>query len=93
MEASRAAYEEMERRYGDAAAYQLAVINAQWGDADAAFRWLDRAIEARDPGVSYLLGDDLMDPLRGDPRFQQALERVGLAEFPRPDFVPAPGGV
>jgi len=91
MEASRAAYDEMERRYGDAAAYQLAVINAEWGDADAAFRWIDRAIEARDPGVSYLLGDDLVDPLRGDPRFQAVLERVGLDGFPRPDFVPAAG--
>ena len=92
MEESRAAYEEMERRYGDAAAYQLAEIQAEWGNADAAFEWLDRAIEARDPGVSYLLGDDLVDPLRGDPRFQDVLERVGLAGFPRPDFVPAPDG-
>ena len=68
-----------------------AVIHAEWGDADAAFGWLDRAIEARDPGVSYLLGDDLVDPLRGDPRFQAVLQRVGLDGFPRPDFVPASG--
>jgi TolB-like protein/Flp pilus assembly protein TadD len=92
MEASRAAYGEMERRYGDAAAYQLAGINAEWGNADAAFAWLDRAMEARDPGMSYVLGDDFMDPLRGDPRFRAVLERVGLAGFPRPDFVPAAGG-
>ncbi|MEJ2514784.1 MAG: hypothetical protein P8102_06100 [Gammaproteobacteria bacterium] len=90
-EASRAAYDEMESRYGDAAAYQLAEINAEWGDTDAAFAWLDRAIEARDPGMSYVLGDELLDSLRGDPRFRRVLERVGLAEFPRPDFVPEPG--
>ena len=49
-------------------------------------------MEARDPGMSYVLGDDFMDPLRGDPRFRAVLERVGLAGFPRPDFVPAAGG-
>ncbi len=90
LDESRAAYDELEQRYGDAAAYQLAVINAEWGEFDAAFEWLDRAIEARDPGMSYVLGDDLVDPLRGDPRFRRVLERVGLADFPRPDFVPAP---
>ena len=90
MEASRAAYEEMEGRFGDGAAFQLASIKAEWGEAGAAFDWLDRAIQARDPGVSYLLWDPTMDSLRDDPRFERTLERVGLDGFPRPDFVPAP---
>jgi len=92
MEASRAAYDEMKDRFGDGAAFQLASIEAEWGETNAAFDWLDRAIQARDPGVSYLLWDIMMDSLRDDPRFERTLERVGLAEFPRPDFVPATEG-
>ena len=35
---------------GDNWAYQYAQINAQLGDADASFRWLDTARRIKDPG-------------------------------------------
>jgi TolB-like protein/DNA-binding winged helix-turn-helix (wHTH) protein/Flp pilus assembly protein TadD len=59
---------------GDASAYQYAQIYAQWGDVAKALQWLETALRARDPGLGWLKGDPLLDPLRQEPRFQ-AIER------------------
>jgi tetratricopeptide (TPR) repeat protein len=59
---------------GDAAAYQLAEIYAQWGDRKSALDWLEKAMRLRDPGLVYLKTDPLMDPVRNEPRLQ-AIER------------------
>jgi TolB-like protein len=59
---------------GDAGAYQYATIYAQWGDRAKALEWLDTAMRLRDSGLVLLKTDPLMDPLRGEPRFQ-AIER------------------
>jgi TolB-like protein len=59
---------------GDGAAYQYAAIYAQWGDTEKALEWLDTAMRVRDPGLTYLKTDPLVDPLRKEPRFQ-AIER------------------
>jgi TolB-like protein/DNA-binding winged helix-turn-helix (wHTH) protein/Tfp pilus assembly protein PilF len=56
--------------YGDAAAYQYATIYAQWGSGAKSLEWLDKALRARDPGMTYLKTDPLMDPVREEPRFQ-----------------------
>ncbi|MBV8341463.1 MAG: TIR domain-containing protein [Gammaproteobacteria bacterium] len=60
--------------FGDAAAYQIATIYAQWGDSAKAIEWLGRAVRLPDAGVVYVKTDPLMDPMRTDPRFQ-AIER------------------
>jgi hypothetical protein len=65
-------------RYND---YFLAIYYAQLGNRDRAFELLDRAIEARVPVLSYIMVDPRIDPLRGDPRFRAALERM---KFGRP---------
>ena len=57
-------------RLGEAAAYQYAEINAQLGDHDEAFRWLGVAQRIKDPGLSIVVIDPLMDPLRDDPRYK-----------------------
>ncbi len=49
------------------------------GDRDAALRWLEKAYAEHDNGMTSLKVDPLLDPLRGDPRFQRLLVRVGLA--------------
>ncbi|HEX8283342.1 MAG TPA: protein kinase [Pyrinomonadaceae bacterium] len=56
-------------------AYELAVINALLGDADAAFSWLARAEEEHSVGLTYLRVDPRLDNLRSDPRFPQLLRR------------------
>jgi TolB-like protein/DNA-binding winged helix-turn-helix (wHTH) protein/tetratricopeptide (TPR) repeat protein len=60
---------------GAAAAYQYAEIYAQWGNVAKAIEWLDTAVRMHDPGLGWLKGDPLLDPLRNEPRFQ-AIERA-----------------
>jgi TolB-like protein/Flp pilus assembly protein TadD len=52
------------------AAYQFATVYAQWGDRAKALEWLEAAWRLRDPGLTFLKTDPLMDPLRQEPRFR-----------------------
>jgi TPR repeat protein len=66
---------------GDSA-FQIAEVYAHRGDADAAFEWLERAREQRDPGVSQIQSGPLLRrTLRGDARWRTFLETMGFAEF------------
>src|ERR1700676_3664971 len=56
---------------GDAAALQYAEIYAQWGDVPTALMWLETAYRLRDPGLAGVKTDNLLDPLRNEPRFQE----------------------
>jgi hypothetical protein len=56
---------------GDAAAYQYAIIYAQWGNRTQALTWLETALRLRDSGLESLKTDPLLDPLREEPRFQE----------------------
>jgi DNA-binding winged helix-turn-helix (wHTH) protein len=58
--------------------HQLAVLHGEAGDLDAAFRHLDRAIDGRDPCLVHLAVAPQWDSLRGDPRFDASLRRMGL---------------
>ena len=53
-------------------------FRAVLGDADAAFTWIDRAIEERTPRLLQLGVSPAYDQIRGDPRFAERLSRVGL---------------
>jgi TolB-like protein/Tfp pilus assembly protein PilF len=64
----------MKTALGDAAAYQYAAIYAQWGNRAQALASLETALRLRDPGLSQLKTDPLLDPLRQEPRYQ-AIER------------------
>ena len=59
-------------------AYQYARINAQLGDPDESFRWLETARRIKDPGVMAVRTDPLIDPLRKDPRFGRLMHELGL---------------
>ena len=60
---------------GDAAAYQYGEIYTQRGNTSEALKWLEKALQLRDPGLEDLKADPLVDPLRKEPRFQ-AIERA-----------------
>jgi len=70
-ESERAA---MQADLGDAAAYQMAEIYAQWGAIPKALDWLETAYRIMDSGLISLREDALLDPLRKEPRLQ-AIER------------------
>jgi TolB-like protein/DNA-binding winged helix-turn-helix (wHTH) protein/Tfp pilus assembly protein PilF len=66
------------------------VYGAVWayaalGDRDAAFHWLDRALEIGHYQLVVLAVDPRLDPLRGDPRFAHRLKRVALDTVRLPD--------
>lgn len=48
------------------------------GDVEAAFRWLERAYAERSNMMRSLKVNPNLDPLRGDPRFEDLLRRVRL---------------
>jgi adenylate cyclase len=57
-------------------AYQRVQAYAALGNKDKAFEWFDTAIEIRDRGLNLTLGDPMLDSLRDDPRFADALKRL-----------------
>jgi tetratricopeptide (TPR) repeat protein len=54
--------------------YNLACANAQMGKKEEAFGYLFRALHRGFGNRMLLRGDDDLDPLRGDPRFHEALK-------------------
>jgi serine/threonine-protein kinase len=63
---------------GQVSPYSVATVYAGLGERDQAFAWLDRALEDRDRMMVQALVHPRLDPLRGDPRFDRVLHRVGL---------------
>ena len=57
-------------------AYEIGVIHAARGDADLAFRWLERAFVERSAWLAYLNVEPRLDLLRADARFASLQERV-----------------
>lgn len=74
-----AAARKIQQVYGAAASYQLAEIQAQRGDKDAAFAALQEGLALPDPGMIAIRTDPFLDPLRSDPRFQAILNKM---DFP-----------
>jgi TolB-like protein len=61
---------------GDANAYQYAEIYAQWGNPAEGLKWLATAYRVRDPGLQFIKVDPYLDPLRGEPRFQEIEKKL-----------------
>jgi len=60
------------------ATVQRADIYAQRAEADLAMKSLDLAYELGDPGLSQVLVDPFLDPLRDDPRFVKLVRKLGF---------------
>jgi TolB-like protein/thioredoxin-like negative regulator of GroEL len=65
---------------GESASFQIAVVYAQWGDADNAMSWLERGYIIRDPGLQGIGFSTLFDPIREDTRFQAFLRKMKLGD-------------
>jgi TolB-like protein/tetratricopeptide (TPR) repeat protein/tRNA A-37 threonylcarbamoyl transferase component Bud32 len=61
----------------------LAMVCGELGKKDLAFEYLELAIGQHDDQVSFMAVDHRFDSLRGDPRFDAALRRLGLPVLPR----------
>ena len=67
------------KQHADRYAYYIAMVYAWQDDRDSAFQWLNRAIgEGQD--LDILKTDALFKNLHSDPRWEEALMRVGLAD-------------
>jgi len=58
--------------------WQVVEARAVRGEIDAAFEAMEAAYENRDVGVQLILGDQLIANLRGDPRYEAMVERMGI---------------
>jgi TolB-like protein len=56
----------------------LAGLYAEAGRADAAFELLDKAFARREPSLLHVVAYPAFDSLRGDPRYDALLRRIGI---------------
>ena len=61
-------------------AVDVAAPYAVLGEADRAFEWLERARQARDPWMTYIVVDPWFDNVRRDPRFDTLLARLWVTQ-------------
>lgn len=76
-EAADAAFAALIRVAEDNGLYQQAQIHAQWGDLDKSLDDLNRARDIGDPGISQIVSDPLLDPLRAEPGFAKLMSVIG----------------
>lgn len=57
----------------------LAIICAGLGDNEAALSWLEKAYDQRNSTLSGIMMEPQLRTLRGDPRFKELLEKIGLS--------------
>ncbi len=63
---------------GYIAPFCFAQVYVALGDKDQAFAWLEESYLDRDTGITWLLVDPELDPLRSDPRFQTILRKMNF---------------
>jgi tetratricopeptide (TPR) repeat protein len=57
-------------------AYWMTSANAQLGEIDEAFYWMERAIKLGNENRPWYENDKMLAPLRQDPRFTEALNKI-----------------
>ena len=59
------------------AAYSFTLVYLGLGDKEEALRWLEKSYQDRaGSDIGYIRVDPLLDPLRGDPRFEALAEKI-----------------
>jgi serine/threonine protein kinase/Tfp pilus assembly protein PilF len=69
---------EAQRKHGYYSGVLIAMLYADLGDKDHAFRWLNIAYREHDRLMAGLKTYFQLDPLRSDPRFAELVRKVGL---------------
>ncbi len=66
------------RRY--VPAYGFALVHMALGEKDNALEWLERSYHDRDGfEIAFIKVDPMLDPLRGDPRFEALVQKIFAA--------------
>jgi TolB-like protein len=73
----QARLDELISRWGDQWPSEVAHVYAFVGDADSAFRWLDKAVAQNEPGLINQFLQPFYRPIQSDPRWQSFLEATG----------------
>lgn len=60
--------------------FHRAIIHVALGESDRALQLLEQAHDARAKQIRLLRIEPMLDPIRGEPRFQALLEKVGLTD-------------
>jgi tetratricopeptide (TPR) repeat protein len=58
--------------------FDIALIYTGLEQKDAAFEWLQKAVNERSTFLVYSKWEPRLDPLRSDPRFGQMLKKIGF---------------
>jgi hypothetical protein len=77
---SQQALDEAIAKNAQDAAYQISQVYAWRREKEKAFKWLERAYNQRDGGLSEIKVDVLLSSLHGDPRFAAMLRKMHLPE-------------
>jgi TolB-like protein/DNA-binding winged helix-turn-helix (wHTH) protein/Tfp pilus assembly protein PilF len=75
---SNAALGELIATHATGAAFQIAEVYGFREESDKAFKWLGRAYEQRDPGLTVIKTDPLLKGLHHDPRYAELLKKMRL---------------
>lgn len=63
---------------GDACAFLLVRLYAEWGQADEAVRWLQTAYRLRDPGLLGMRSDPALASIRARPEYKEIESKLGF---------------
>lgn len=58
--------------------FHIAAVNARLQRRDEAFQWLEKAYQERSTNIIFCAVDPNMENLKGDPRYEEFLKRIGL---------------
>ena len=70
--------QELIKKFGNVAAFQVAEIYAWREETDKAFEWLEKAYTTHDGGITQLKNNPFLKSLGKDPRWIIFLKKVGL---------------
>ena len=65
---------------GGSPSFYLAMINAQMSQIDSAFEWLEKSYRDHEVEMYWLKVEPPFEPIRGDPRYMELLDKVGFSK-------------
>jgi hypothetical protein len=57
----------------------VATVHAGLGDRESTLEWLEKGYRERADCMAWVGSDPKLDPLRGDPRFENLLRRMAIS--------------